>query len=159
MAGGGQGEGHDRHIVDVDRPHEGLHRPGWDAIHVLHQLVVELDQTVFLVFTHLELHRDQAEVVAGVAEGVIDAGLGVHDRFQRLHHQIAYLAGGGAWLGNDDVGRGHHDLRIVFARSDDQGEQAGERHRQDEQGGELGGEEASGELARDIHFGFHIDCG
>ena len=58
--------------------------------------------------------------------------------------------GRGARLGDDDVGCRHHDLRVVFARSDEQRHHAGQRHRQHDHGGDLRFDENAGELAGDI---------
>ncbi len=134
---GRQREGEDGHVVHVDRLDHRLHCPGGNAVEVLHQLVVHLDQAFFLVFAHFELHCDHAEIVGRIAIGVIDAGHRGHDGFERLDHQILDLLRPGPRLGDDDVRRRHHDLRVVFARRDQQRQHPGEGEADHDQGGDF----------------------
>ncbi|KUG30080.1 hypothetical protein ASZ90_000017 [hydrocarbon metagenome] len=58
----GQGQGHDGHVVDLDRPHQPVLDDGRHEILVHHDGVVQLDQGRFLILAHEKTHRDHGRV-------------------------------------------------------------------------------------------------
>jgi hypothetical protein len=148
----GQRQGHDRHIGDADALDDGLHGAGRQPVHVAHDLVVEGDQAFLLVRPHLELHRDHAHVVQGVAEGVLHALQAGHQSLERLDHLIADLQRAAARPHDDNLRRRHHDLGVVQAGRDGNGEQTPEGQRQHDQCGDLGLDKSAGELTRAVEL-------
>jgi len=77
-----------RYVIHVDRLDHRLCRTGWQAVEVFYQLVVDPYQAAFLILADVEFHCHHAEIRHSIAVGVFDAGLRVHDRFERLDYQI-----------------------------------------------------------------------
>ncbi len=72
--------------------------------------------------------------------------------FGRRGHQVFRFTGRGAGERDKNVGEGDVDLRLLFARRHQDGEQAEQQTHQGQQGGDLGGEEAFGDTARNTQL-------
>ena len=121
---GGQGEGDNRHIVDFNRFHRPVFDTGGDDILVGHQFVPNLDQAVFAVFAHIEAHRDHGLAFAG---GGIDVFHAVHFAqfgFQRRGGEFFHLFRRRAGHLNEHIRHRHDDLRLLFARGQQQSSHA-----------------------------------
>ena len=123
---------HDRDIVDLD----GLHHPrtdGWrDLVRVRVDLVVDLDEAVFAVFSDPEAYGDDGASRERHGVDVLDP---VDLREKLLdpgRHLALDLVDGQSRSRDVDVRHGHDDLRLLLARSHDERDQAGQDRQDDE---------------------------
>jgi hypothetical protein len=64
---------------------------------------------------------------------MLDAGHALKYRLQRLDDQLLDFFGRCPRLGDDDVGRGHHDLGVLFPRRQPESHQPGEEREHHQQ--------------------------
>ncbi len=111
-----QGDGHDRHVVDALRLHQGRHDALGDQVHVAVELVVELDQRGFHLLADVEAHGDHRQAFARHRVDVLDPRQLRHQPLQRLGDEVGDFRSGRAGHGDEDVDHRHRDLRILLAR-------------------------------------------
>ena len=107
---------HDRHIINLD----GLHNPSRDArchtIHILIELIVELQQAVFAVLPHKKADGDNRNPRARHRVDILDAINLIEQSLKARGDEPLNILSASSGVGHHDVRQGHHDLRFLFAR-------------------------------------------
>ena len=106
----------DRHVVDLDRLDDPAGHAGRHEVHVLVDLLVELDQAPLAVLADVVANGDDRLVLAAHRVDVLDAVDLVEHLLQRRGDQLLDLRGRVAGEADVDVGQRHDDLRVFLAR-------------------------------------------
>ncbi len=124
---GVQRQRHDRHVVDLDRPHDPAGHAGRGAVALRVDPAREAHQGALAVLAHEEAHRHHRAAAARDRVDVLDAVDLPEVALQRRGDQALDLLGARAGEADDHVGRGHDDLRFLLARRGEDRDHAGGR--------------------------------
>ena len=141
-----------RHVIDIHGLDQGLGSPRRDAVQIVHDAVVKLDQAGFLVLADLEHHGHHANRIHGSTKGMVNAGHLAQYHLQRTHDQVLHLFRACPLHLHDHIGRRHVDLRILLARRDHQGHDTNQENQCTDDGGQIRAHGRPTQAARDIQW-------
>ena len=122
--GGRQRDREYGNVVHVHRFYQRLLRARGHAVKVAHDAIVEFNQGVFFVLSHVELHAHYTHRIHGDAVGMLHAAHALQYGLQGLNDELFDFLGRCPRFGDNDIGRRHHDLGILLARCHSNGEYA-----------------------------------
>ncbi len=151
VAGGGERQRQDRHVVDRMRLHQRRQRAGRQPVHVGEEFGVDPGDAPFLVLTDLESHRDKGVTLAGHRVHMLDRRDLPHPLLDRPGDEILDLGRGGARQCRDHVDHRHRDLGFLLARCRQDTDQPHRQRRDRHQRCELGMQEPAGQPSGEAH--------
>ena len=116
LAGAGQRQCDDRHVVDLNRLDYPSSDAGRHAVLVLVQLLEEFDEAAFAILSDEEPHRDDRLILARLAVDILDAVDLIEHSLQRRRDQLLDFGRRVAGEVDVDVRHRHDDLRVFFPR-------------------------------------------
>ena len=106
-----------RHVIDrscLYQRHCGALR---HAVHILHQLIVQLHQRALHILSDIELHGNHSHTVHRSGIYVFHPFDIRNNFFNRLHHSAFHLLRGSSGITDHDVRHGNLYLRLFLARN------------------------------------------
>ena len=151
-----QGQPHDGDIIDLHRLDHPAGHDGRSQVPVLENGVVQLDERVLAVLAHEKADRHGGHVLARDGVDVLHAVDLPEQPFKRRGDELFHFLGGCARHLDQHVGHGHHDLRLLLARGDEDGGHAKQQggHSQDDR--HLRGQEKSDDGRQDALDRFQV---
>ncbi len=116
VAGGPEGQGQDRHIIDGLWHHQRLTGPRREDGPLFHHLVVELDEGLFHILANKETDRHQPHPRLAHGVDILHPRQLPHGLLEGDHHPLLHLLGGGAGKREVDVDHRHDDLGLLLPR-------------------------------------------
>ena len=109
-----------------------------NAVKVGLQLLIKADNRGFQVFTYVEAGNQQASAGHGGGVNILDPGQLVEQFFHGYGNPFFNLPGSSTRHGDHDIDHGHLDLRFLFARQQDDRQQAKQHGPNNDDQGKLG---------------------
>ena len=132
----------DGHVVNLD----GFDHPSADdgrrGVLEHGQAIMNFQDRVFAFFSDKKPNRYDGHVLTGHGVDIFDAVDLPQQTFQGGRHQLFDLVGSGSRCTDVNVGQRHHDLGILFPRGDQYGGHTQAKRKDDQDDGQLRGEEA-----------------
>ena len=115
VATAGQRQGEHGHVVNGPGFHQRLRRTGRNQVVVCAELLIQADDTAFLVLPHHKANNGERHAGTGSGVDILHTGNLRQQLFHGLRDALFHFTRGSPWQLNHDVHHRDNDLRLFFA--------------------------------------------